>query len=207
MSDNDIEIHLLKKQITELQKEYEEFQCSSKELESELEKELEQREIEIHNLKCKLETQSYEKQELQMKFKAQLQEQHLIVMKKNEELELSQKKEAALKKNQAALEERVEQLENQLRIKDACFSELEAKYHESLEKNAMISAELESKSADEEIQRLKDEVKDLRDEISSKCHSSAITPPVVAIRDMTSRIKSLEEKLSSCRSLLQSPLQ
>ncbi|KAF8978748.1 NADH:ubiquinone oxidoreductase [Entomortierella lignicola] len=257
----------------------EEFQQSSKELEDELEKEVESTERRYNEIRIRNDAMRQEVDEWKEKYHRAIKDSNTNINQLTRQLEaLKQQTEMFIKKERA-LEQDNDDLERTERATKWSLQELEIKYNAAVEKTAILESEVATKAQlTEEVQRLKDELRDANVELavmksnqssmnngssasisshqgsntsfsgtapyrspigsnyeampslrarlaknstlqrsSARLSESAPTAgglvtgapnnPVKAVQDMVGRVKSLEARLASCRSLVTPLLQ
>ncbi|KAF9200057.1 NADH:ubiquinone oxidoreductase [Haplosporangium sp. Z 27] len=257
----------------------EEFQQSSKELEDELEKEVESTERRYNEIRIRNDAMRQEVDEWKEKYHRAIKDSNTNINQLTRQLEaLKQQTEMFIKKERA-LEQDNDDLERTERATKWSLQELEIKYNAAVEKTAILESEVATKAQlTEEVQRLKDELRDANVELAvmksnqssmnngssasisshqgsntsfsgtasyrspigsnyeampslrarlaknstlqrSSARLSESTPtagglvtgapnnPVKAVQDMVGRVKSLEARLASCRSLVTPLLQ
>ncbi|KAG0200473.1 NADH:ubiquinone oxidoreductase [Mortierella sp. NVP41] len=145
----------------------EEFQFSSKELEEELEKEIDSTERRYNEIKIRNESMRQEVEEWKEKYHQSIKESNTNINQLTRQLEqLRQQTENFIKKERE-LEQDNDDLENKGRAAQWSLQELERKYNVALEKQAMLENEVVAKTAlSEEVQRLKDELRDTNVELA-----------------------------------------
>ncbi|KAK5809370.1 hypothetical protein F5H01DRAFT_349087 [Linnemannia elongata] len=145
----------------------EEFQFSSKELEEELEKEIDSTERRYNEIKIRNEAMRQEVEEWKEKYHQSVKESNVNINQLTRQLEqLRQQTENFIKKERE-LEQDNDDLERTGRAAQWSLQELERKYNVALEKQAMLENEVVAKTAlAEEVQRLKDELRDTNVELA-----------------------------------------
>ncbi|KAF9154715.1 NADH:ubiquinone oxidoreductase [Mortierella sp. AD011] len=259
----------------------EEFQQSSKELEDELEKEVESTERRYNEIRIRNDAMRQEVEEWKEKYHQTVKDSNANINQLTRQLDVLKQQTEMFIKKERALEQDNDDLERTERATKWSLQELEIKYNAAVEKTAILESEVTAKAAlTEEVQRLKDELRDANVELavmksnqaSMNNGSSAVlssqqgsdtslpnvTPyrspigsnyeampslrarlaknsalqrssarlagsgsvppaagtvsgapnnPVKAVQDMVGRVKSLEARLASCRSLVTPLLQ
>ncbi|CAI2161390.1 2059_t:CDS:2 [Funneliformis geosporum] len=218
--------------LLETQAGMEEFQTTSRELEEDLERELEQSEKRYKDLKLKNEALKSEVDEWKLDSLRSLQEKFVI---KTRELEID-----------------FDDLERTERAAKSSLIDLENKYNKAIERNVILENELEGKNhLIVQVQRLKDDLRDVHIELAilknkqdgeygppppssepvspprkeiynppppqtkptimnlprseamnTQINSDPNSNPVKMVQEMVGRVKSLEARLVSCRSLV-----
>ncbi|KAF9431402.1 NADH:ubiquinone oxidoreductase [Entomortierella beljakovae] len=145
----------------------EEFQQSSKELEDELEKEIESTEKQYNEVKIRNEAMRQEVEEWKEKFYGSVKDSNNNINQLTRQLEgLRQQTEMFIKKERE-LEQNNDDLERNERATQWSLQEMERKYNVALERQAMLENEVSAKTAlSEEVQRLKDELRDTNVELA-----------------------------------------
>ena len=174
-------------QLEEKEAELIEYQESSRELELELQKQLElseKRNQELNAVNCRLQ-RDYE----ELKSKCSRERQDLIgkVEELSQELQSQKGHNQTLTEGIRNLEQMNDDLERSKRALAATLEDFETKFNSQIEKNVLLENELGEKSELEEvIQRLKDEARDLREELLvqqqkrisiSESHTAVPSPP------------------------------
>ncbi|KAG0044254.1 NADH:ubiquinone oxidoreductase [Gryganskiella cystojenkinii] len=154
----------------------EEFQQSSKELEAELEKEIDSTERRCKEIKIRNEALRQEVDEWKDKYHVAIKESNAHINQLTRQLEdLKQQTEMFIKKERE-LEQDNDDLERHERAAKWSLQELEIKYNASVEKTAILENEVAAKAAlTEEVQRLKDELRDANVELAVMKSNQSIT--------------------------------
>lgn len=161
-----MDVQKLMLQLEEKEAELIEYQESSRELELELQKQLElseKRNQELSAVNCRLQ-RDYE----DLKSKVSRERQDLIckVEELSQELVAQKSHNKTLTEGIRNLEQMNDDLERSKRALAATLEDFETKFNSQIEKNVLLENELGEKSELEEvIQRLKDEARDLREEL------------------------------------------
>ncbi|KAF9920098.1 NADH:ubiquinone oxidoreductase [Linnemannia zychae] len=144
-----------------------EFQLSSKELEEELEKEIDSTERRYNEIKIRNEAMRQEIEEWKEKYHQSVKESNTNINQLTRQLEqLRQQTENFIKKERE-LEQDNDDLERTGRAAQWSLQELERKYNVALEKQTLLENEVAAKAAlSEEVQRLKDELRDTNVELA-----------------------------------------
>lgn len=162
----DMDVEKLMIQLEEKEAELIEYQESSRELELELQKQLElseKRNQELSAVNCRLQ-RDYE----ELKSKSVRERQDLVhkVEELSQELLMQQTHNKTLTEGIRNLEQMNDDLERSKRALAATLEDFETKFNSQIEKNVLLENELGEKSELEEvIQRLKDEARELREEL------------------------------------------
>ncbi|XP_059488540.1 nuclear distribution protein nudE-like 1 isoform X2 [Neocloeon triangulifer] len=154
------------KGMIEAREELEEFQENSRDLEHELEAQLEQsdvryRELQVISTRIQNENETYKvrNDQLQQQFHHQL-------TSLESELEDHRRRAEEFHKYIRELEQSNDEFEKSTRIMHATIEDLESKLNIAIERNAFIESELDEKEGLKTmVQRLKDESRDLRQEM------------------------------------------
>ncbi|BEI94668.1 uncharacterized protein CcaverHIS019_0702490 [Cutaneotrichosporon cavernicola] len=153
--------------LNETRAELDEFQLSSRELEQELEKELEATEAKHADLQERIQRLETDKDEWKNKFIA-LQKQHSSTVS-TMQLEMDNLRSERDKTLVAIrdLEMGNDELESMHRVTHSSLLDMEIKYNRSIEEKTLLEQEVIAKQElDEECQRLKDDVRDANNEIA-----------------------------------------
>ncbi|KAI8346432.1 hypothetical protein B0O80DRAFT_430910 [Mortierella sp. GBAus27b] len=264
--------------LAEVQLTLEEFQMSSKELEEELEKEVENTERRYNEIRIRNEAMRQEVEEWKEKYQQSIKDSNTNINQLTRQLEVLKQQTEMFIKKERALEQDNDDLERTERATKWSLQELEIKYNVAMEKTVMLENEVSDKTAImEDMQRLRDELRDANVELAVMKANQAVptntstaslssydgsttslpeaasqrttvgsgyeampslrarlatlqrtTPrvpgstssanlptseavpthnPVRAVQDMVGRVKSLEARLASCRSLVTPLLQ
>jgi len=231
--------------LLETQSAMEEFQTTSRELEEDLERELEQSESKQRELKSKNEALRNEVDEWKQKFYQAKSEANVNQTQMQKELESLRSLQEKFVIKTRELEIDYDDLERTERAAKSSLLDLENKYNKAIERNVILENELEEKNRlIVEVQRLKDELNNASIELailknkqdgelgppapSSEPVSppekdfyappplppqSQVAPPqnftadqnsntVRMVQEMVGRVKSIEARLVSCRSLV-----
>ncbi|KAG0237018.1 NADH:ubiquinone oxidoreductase [Mortierella sp. GBA43] len=252
--------------LTETRYALEEFQLSSKELEEELEKEIDSTERRYNEIKIRNESMRQEVEDWKEKYHQALKDSNTNINQLTRQLEqLRQQTENFINKERE-LEQSNDDLERTGRATQWSLQEMERKYNVALERQAMLENEVTAKNGlGDEVQRLKDELRDANEELAvMKANAARSVPaavesdherkpptagayeampalrarlgktgrspsrvrsagagaagagagtfpphqnPVQMVQEMVGRVKSLEARLVSCRSLVTPLLQ
>lgn len=167
MDHKDAVIHRLEAELKQAQQETDDILESTREIEAQLEQDVSQLEKELHEAMRKNRNLTGDVDDWKERFR-EAQTQH--------EKELSSLRDelSSVKKTHTRVRDRLrdeelkhDDLERQERIITTSYHDLETKYHELLERNAVLESEVTNTSTLEiECQRLKDEVRDLTTELA-----------------------------------------
>ncbi|KAF9965141.1 NADH:ubiquinone oxidoreductase [Mortierella alpina] len=170
----------------------EEFQLSSKELEEELEKEIDSTERRYNEIKIRNEAMRQEVEDWKEKYHQALKDSNTSINQLTRQLEdLRQQTENFIKKERE-LEQDNDDLERTGRAAQWSLQELERKYNVALERQAMLEGEVNAKAAlAEEVQRLKDELRDTNVELAVMKSNQATPSPAASVSSVTGSSPSL----------------
>ncbi|KAI9179057.1 NADH:ubiquinone oxidoreductase [Blastocladiella emersonii ATCC 22665] len=156
----------LERQLNEKEDELLEFQIDSKELEAELEREIERLAAENGTLKSRAARLQHDLGESQARAQSNLAVVNDALEKAQAELAAATAEIAALRSRTVELEYENDELARRRREAECAASDYEARYNRALETNAALELELEGKAAlDADAQRLRDELRDLHTEL------------------------------------------
>ncbi|RCH89798.1 NADH:ubiquinone oxidoreductase [Rhizopus azygosporus] len=230
-----------------------EFQVSSRELEEELEKELQTTEKAYNDLKSRCEHYKREAEDWKGKYTESKHEQNITMVQMQREIDILRATEESFRKKILELELDNDDLERTERAATSSLTDLEMKLNKAIERNAILENEIIAKdNLTEQAQRLRDELNEVNQELSvsraqaikqkemiteleSKLQelekknrqqeamnqrsstpdfdpynlrqsrvprTSSASNPVKMVQDMVGRVRSLEARLQSCRSLV-----
>ncbi|OAQ27307.1 hypothetical protein K457DRAFT_60463, partial [Linnemannia elongata AG-77] len=246
----------------------EDFQLSSRELEDELEKEIDSTERRYNEIRIRNEAMKQEVEDWKEKYHQAVKESNANINQLSRQLEVLKQQTAEFIKTRRELEQENDHLERTERAATWSMQEITTKYDAAVERVAILENEVSTKaSLSEEVQRLKDELRDTNVELeimkanqkagldrsnnnfssyngstSSLVEGQSPRPsigsnyeampslrarlannikaaaggaagpapghnPVQVVQDMVGRVKSLEARLVSCRSLVTPLLQ
>lgn len=150
------------------QTQFDEFVDDSKELEAELESQLEQAEKKISDLSKIKQSMELENDKLKDRLQATTDELNFTVSSLQDEVSDYSGKITDLQKYVRELEHNNDDLERGNRAMMCSLEDFEKKLNEAIEKNALLENEVEDKAGLQEmVQRLKDESRDLHTELST----------------------------------------
>ncbi|XP_071954600.1 nuclear distribution protein nudE-like 1-A [Antedon mediterranea] len=185
-----------KQSLEETKEDFEEYQISSRELEAELETQLEHAEAKIKDL-----TSSNQRQQMEVEsLKERLEVSQRGFLKQINELEDTLAQITAIKdelqKYIRELEQSNDDLERAKRTTVVSLEDFEARLNHAIERNAFLESELDEKeSLQITVQRLKDEARDLRSELATT-ENIPIRPKIDSLVELppdNNRVK--EEKM------------
>ncbi|KAI0788612.1 hypothetical protein C8Q75DRAFT_879938 [Abortiporus biennis] len=153
--------------LSETRAELDDFHISSKELEEELERELDRTEKAQRDLKIKVERAEHEKEEWKSKFMTLQTTHNTATTSLQRELDTLRQEYQRIKVQLRELEMGNDDLERNERAISSSLADAEQKYSRVLEEKILLEHELLDKAnVEEESQRLKDELRDANEEIS-----------------------------------------
>ncbi|CAI2165455.1 5714_t:CDS:2 [Funneliformis geosporum] len=238
--------------LLETQAGMEEFQTTSRELEEDLERELEQSEKRYKDLKLKNEALKSEVDEWKQKYYQTKSESNVNQTQMQRELDSLRSLQEKFVIKTRELEIDFDDLERTERAAKSSLIDLENKYNKAIERNVILENELEGKNhLIVQVQRLKDDLRDVHIELAilknkqdgeygppppssepvspprkeiynppppqtkptimnlprseamnTQINSDPNSNPVKMVQEMVGRVKSLEARLVSCRSLV-----
>lgn len=155
-----------KKAAQDAKEELDEFQEGSRELEAELEAQLEQAEMKTKELKAMSNRLQMENEQLRDKLEQCSREYHYQISELETELSEIKGIKEKLHKYVRELEQQNDDLERVKRSTLASLEDFEGRMNSAIERNAFLESELDEKeSLKMSVQRLKDETRDLRSEL------------------------------------------
>jgi len=167
---------VLEKEAKEIKEEFQEFQEGSRELELELETQLEQSEAKIKEFRSLTNRLQHENEQLKDKLEQCHKEYHFQVTELQTELAEIKAIKDQLNKYIRELEQQNDDLERAKRSTLASLEDFEGRMNSAIERNAFLESELDEKeSLKAAVQRMKDETRDLRSELKVLTTSD---PPV-----------------------------
>eukprot|EP01119_Soliformovum_irregulare_P001123 TRINITY_DN10832_c0_g1_i1.p1 TRINITY_DN10832_c0_g1~~TRINITY_DN10832_c0_g1_i1.p1 ORF type:complete len:270 (+),score=68.38 TRINITY_DN10832_c0_g1_i1:309-1118(+) len=151
----------------EKEEEFNDFVDSSKELEAELEQDLQMSEKKLKDVTSQLNRLQTEYDQAMDKAKRSSEETGRMIHNLQDENETLRKSNKDMKRDKQTLEQENDNLERQVRQTEASLQDLTEKMNRILEENAFLQTELEEKHLrnQEIIQRLTDDIRDLKDEL------------------------------------------
>ncbi|KAG0658775.1 hypothetical protein C6P46_005640 [Rhodotorula mucilaginosa] len=188
----------LQAQLAAAEQDILEFTESSKELQAELEGELERMDKAEKGMRRELEDARNEKEEWKGKYTTALKDHTTTITHMQRELETLRATEKELRTRVRDMELDNDDLEKSEREKDSSLQSLETRYNKALERIALLEEELVAKAQlEEEVQRLKDEVRDVNEELlvsrsqveaaeKAATAAAAATVPTLATRPTSS---------------------
>lgn len=211
------EAESLRAQLEESQTNFEDYQEQSRELEEEMEAEMTRTTLKLQEVTSRCHKLEAENGDLQQRLQQtrESSRQHIFTLE-------SQVSEASaqlddLRRRFRELEQQNDDLERAERVAASSLGEIEGRYGRLLERTALLEEDLEEKNVlIGELQRVRDELGDMHQEVlalRAKTTSdsdgprprSGMAPDVPApalAQEMLSRVKSLEDRLASYRTLI-----
>ncbi|KAG9320115.1 hypothetical protein KVV02_005243 [Mortierella alpina] len=182
----------IEQELAETKFALEEFQLSSKELEEELEKEIDSTERRYNEIKIRNEAMRQEVEDWKEKYNQALKDSNTNINQLTRQLEdLRQQTENFIKKERE-LEQDNDDLERTGRAAQWSLQELERKYNVALERQAMLEGEVAAKAAlAEEVQRLKDELRDTNVELAVMKSNQATLSSAASVSSVSGSSSSL----------------
>ncbi|KAF9576636.1 NADH:ubiquinone oxidoreductase [Mortierella alpina] len=182
----------IEQELAETKFALEEFQLSSKELEEELEKEIDSTERRYNEIKIRNEAMRQEVEDWKEKYHQALKDSNTNINQLTRQLEdLRQQTENFIKKERE-LEQDNDDLERTGRAAQWSLQELERKYNVALERQAILESEVAAKAAlAEEVQRLKDELRDTNVELAVMKSNQATPSPAASVSSVSGSSSSL----------------
>ncbi|KAI9141630.1 hypothetical protein BKA69DRAFT_1166632 [Paraphysoderma sedebokerense] len=154
---------------------FDEFQADSKDLETELENEIERLEKSVEDYKSKNESLNRDMEEWKNRYHSSKRESDDTITKLQSELNTIKAEFGELKIRIRDIEQENEELDKLQRISESNAQDLESKYNKALEKIAFLESELDEKvKLEEDSQRLRDELRDLQHELSVRLDNNTI---------------------------------
>ncbi|TNY23006.1 hypothetical protein DMC30DRAFT_444792 [Rhodotorula diobovata] len=154
------------------------FTESSKELQAELEQELERVEAAEKSIRRDLDDARNAADDWRAKYTGALRDHTQTMSHMQRELETLRATEKSLRARVRDMELDNDDLEKSEREKDSSLQDLESRYNKALERIALLEEELVTKAQlDEEVQRLKDELREVNEELSFTRTQLAAAPP------------------------------
>ncbi|KAG2174556.1 hypothetical protein INT44_006819 [Umbelopsis vinacea] len=166
----------LENTLSETRAALDEFQVSSRELEEELEKELQTTEKVCGDLKARCEQLKRESEEwkitqaspqYQSKFTESKHEHNNVMTHMQREIDVLRATEQTFRKKTLELELDNDDLERTERAAQSSLADIEMKYNKAIERNAILEQEITTKDQlAEQVQRLKDDLNDVNHELA-----------------------------------------
>ncbi|CEP07488.1 hypothetical protein [Parasitella parasitica] len=144
-----------------------EFQVSSRELEEELEKELQTTEKAYNELKSRCEHFKRDAEDWKSKYTESKHEQNMAMVQMQREIDILRATEESFRKKVLELELDNDDLERTERAATSSLTDLEMKLNKAIERNVILENEIQTKdNLTEQTQRLKDELNEVNQELS-----------------------------------------
>lgn len=177
MDEQAIELARLREELKQAQHETDEILESTRDIEAQLEQDISQLEKELHDAMRKNKTLSHDLEDCKKRLKNAQVDHEKEIASVRDELAVMIRTHTRVRDQLRDEELKHDDLERQERILTTTYQDMENKYHESLEKVAVLESDLSSKTALEiENQRLKDEVRDLVTELTVARNRSGKVP-------------------------------
>lgn len=170
-----------------------EFQVSSRELEEELEKELQTTEKAYNDLKSRCEHFKREAESWKSKYTESKHEQNITMVQMQREIDILRATEDSFRKKVLELELDNDDLERTERAATSSLTDLEMKLNKAIERNVILENEISTKdNLTEQTQRLKDELNEVNQELSVLRSQSA--KQVEFIGELENKMEELQKK-------------
>lgn len=155
------------KELKDLEVSFDDFQQSSKELETEMERELTANEKKLKDLTSLYHRLKSEHDETIEKSRRIAEDSGKMIHNLQDEAEVLKKSSKDLRREKQRLEQDNDELERRVREAEASLQDLTEKMNKTLEENSYLQTELEETKnrSQETIQRMKDEIRDLKLEL------------------------------------------
>ncbi|KAF9099222.1 NADH:ubiquinone oxidoreductase [Mortierella sp. AD031] len=145
----------------------EEFQLASRDLEEELEKEIDSTERRYNEIRIRNEAMKQEVEDWKEKYHQSIKESNANINQLSRQLEVHKQQTAMFLKKERELEQDNDDLEKTERAATWSLQELKIKYDAAVERVAILENEVATKaSLQEDVQRLKDELRDANVELA-----------------------------------------
>ncbi|GAA5861558.1 hypothetical protein JCM8547_008072 [Rhodosporidiobolus lusitaniae] len=171
----------LQSQLANAEEDIADFTASSKELQQELEKELERMEEAERSLRKEMESERGKAEDWKSKYTTALRDHTTTISHMQRELESLRATEKDLRSRLRDVEMDNDEMEKSGRETSSSLADVENRYNKSLERIALLEEELVTKAQlDEEVQRLKDELRDVNEELAitrDVANAAAATAP------------------------------
>ncbi|KAL7309640.1 NADH:ubiquinone oxidoreductase [Mucor circinelloides] len=170
-----------------------EFQVSSRELEEELEKELQTTEKAYNDLKSRCEHFKREADDWKSKYTESKHEQNIAMVQMQREIDILRATEDSFRKKVLELELDNDDLERTERAATSSLTDLEMKLNKAIERNVILENEIQTKdNLTEQTQRLKDELNEVNQELSVLRSQSAKQSEYIG--ELENKIENVEKK-------------
>lgn len=170
-----------------------EFQVSSRELEEELEKELQTTEKAYSDLKSRCEHFKRDSEDWKMKYTESKHEHNIAMVQMQRELDILRRTEDNFRKKVLELELDNDDLERTERAATSSLTDFEMKLNRAIERNVFLENEISMKDhLSEQVQRLRDELNEVNQELSvSKVQANKMNEHVAVLE---SKLEEAEKK-------------
>ncbi|KAK4514034.1 Glutaminyl-tRNA synthetase [Mucor velutinosus] len=170
-----------------------EFQVSSRELEEELEKELQATEKAYNDLKSRCEHFKRDAEDWKSKYTESKHEQNIAMVQMQREIDILRATEDSFRKKVLELELDNDDLERTERAATSSLTDLEMKLNKAIERNVILENEIQTKdNLTEQTQRLKDELNEVNQELSVLRSQSAKQSEYIG--ELENKIEDVEKK-------------
>ncbi|KAI8638385.1 hypothetical protein BD408DRAFT_423103 [Parasitella parasitica] len=170
-----------------------EFQVSSRELEEELEKELQTTEKAYNELKSRCEHFKRDAEDWKSKYTESKHEQNIAMVQMQREIDILRATEESFRRKVLELELDNDDLERTERAATSSLTDLEMKLNKAIERNVILENEIQTKdNLTEQTQRLKDELNEVNQELSVLRNQSSKQSDYIV--ELESKIEEVEKK-------------
>ncbi|KAI8095068.1 uncharacterized protein B0P05DRAFT_524573 [Gilbertella persicaria] len=170
-----------------------EFQVSSRELEEELEKELQTTEKAYNDLKSRCEHFKRDAEDWKAKYTESKHEQNITMVQMQREIDILRATEESFRKKVLELELDNDDLERTERAATSSLTDLEMKLNKAIERNVILENEIQAKdNLTEQTQRLKDELNEAHQELSVLRSQSSKQQEY--IEELENKVEEVEKK-------------
>ncbi|KAG2231865.1 hypothetical protein BDF21DRAFT_415700 [Thamnidium elegans] len=170
-----------------------EFQVSSRELEEELEKELQTTEKAYNDLKSRCEHFKRDAENWKSKYTESKHEQNITMVQMQREIDILRATEDTFRKQVLELELDNDDLERTERAATSSLTDLEMKLNRAIERNVILENEISTKdNLTEQAQRLRDELNEVNQELSVLRNQSSKQTEFIG--ELESKLEEMEKK-------------
>ncbi|KAI9358146.1 hypothetical protein BD770DRAFT_364484 [Pilaira anomala] len=170
-----------------------EFQVSSRELEEELEKELQTTEKAYNDLKSRCEHFKRDAENWKSKYTESKHEQNITMVQMQREIDILRATEDTFRKQVLELELDNDDLERTERAATSSLTDLEMKLNRAIERNVILENEISTKdNLTEQAQRLRDELNEVNQELSVLRNQSSKQTDFIG--ELESKLEEMEKK-------------
>ncbi|GAA5798775.1 hypothetical protein EDC94DRAFT_679235 [Helicostylum pulchrum] len=170
-----------------------EFQVSSRELEEELEKELQTTEKAYNDLKSRCEHFKRDAENWKSKYTESKHEQNITMVQMQREIDILRATEDTFRKQVLELELDNDDLERTERAATSSLTDLEMKMNRAIERNVILENEISTKdNLTEQAQRLRDELNEVNQELSVLRNQSSKQTDFIG--ELESKLEDMEKK-------------